>query len=67
MSNTSEARVSIYLGRDARAALIAEAERLDRSVSWIVQRALKIAASELAALPTVEEPHGDERRARRVA
>jgi len=62
MQKTSEARLSIYLGREAKAALLAEAERIDRPVSWIVQRALKIAASDLAAIPTEKEPFVRSRR-----
>lgn len=37
-----------------------EAARLDRSLSWVVQRAWKVARGEVKSLPSVNDPSGDE-------
>jgi uncharacterized small protein (TIGR04563 family) len=36
-----------------------EAARLDRSLSWVIQRAWKIARLEIKRLPSVEEAEED--------
>lgn len=35
-----------------------EAARLDRSLSWVIQRAWKIAREEIKKLPSVNDPEG---------
>jgi len=56
MSGTSEPRKqSLYFPRPIFEKLQAEARRADRSLSWIVQLALRNSWSIIAALPTVEE------------
>ena len=56
MSGTSEPRKqSLYFPRPIFEKLQAEAKRTDRSLSWIVQLALRNSWSIIAALPTVEE------------
>ncbi|MBK8258603.1 MAG: TIGR04563 family protein [Polyangiaceae bacterium] len=37
-----------------------EAARLDRSLSWVVQRAWKLARTEIKKLPSVNDVAGDE-------
>ena len=37
-----------------------EAARLDRSLSWVVQRAWKLARIEIKKLPSVNDVNGDE-------
>ena len=34
-----------------------EAARLDRSLSWVVQRAWKMAKADIKKLPSVNDPH----------
>lgn len=46
-------KTSIYLPRDARAELVAEAERLDRSVSWLLCRAWRSYRAAAGSLPGV--------------
>ena len=43
-------KISIYLSDDDLAWLPAQAERLDRSVSWIIRRALNIARKDIEGL-----------------
>ena len=58
---------SLYFPEDMLQEIIAEATRLDRSLSWIMQRAWAIARKEIRKMPSVndyfEEPansDGDE-------
>ena len=43
-------KISIYLSDDDLAWLPAQAERLDRSVSWIIRRALNVARKDIEGL-----------------
>jgi uncharacterized small protein (TIGR04563 family) len=45
---------SIYLDRETLALLRSEAHRQDRSVSWLVKKAIALAAPTLAKFPGVE-------------
>jgi uncharacterized small protein (TIGR04563 family) len=47
---------SLYFPVDMLAAIDTEAQRLDRSLSWVVQRCIKIAMAEIRALPSIAEP-----------
>ncbi len=47
---------SLYFPREMLEEIWAEARRLDRSMSWIVQRAWKIAKPEVSKYPSVNEP-----------
>ncbi len=51
---------SLYFPEDMLAEIKDEAARLDRSLSWVVQRAWKIARLEIRKLPSVNEPSGDD-------
>lgn len=46
---------SLYFPEDMLDEIKQEAVRLDRSLSWIVQRAWKIARLEIKRLPSVDE------------
>jgi len=45
-------RQSLYFQGEMLNEIIAEAARLDRPLSWVVQRAWKLARSEIKKLPT---------------
>jgi uncharacterized small protein (TIGR04563 family) len=47
---------SLYFPREMLEEIWAEARRLDRSMSWIVQRAWKLAKPEIGKYPSVNEP-----------
>ena len=51
---------SLYFPQEMLQEIQAEAARQDRSLSWIVQKAWKIAASELKKFPSVNELHSDD-------
>lgn len=46
---------SLYFPEETLAEISVEAKRLDRSLSWIVQRAWKMARAEIKKIPSVEE------------
>lgn len=46
---------SLYFPETMTAEMKAQAARLDRSLSWIVQRAWKLAQAEIAAMPSVSD------------
>jgi len=45
---------SLYLPADVVDALTEEAARLDRSLSWVVQRCVKLALNDIRQMPSVE-------------
>lgn len=47
---------SLYFPEDMLEALTREAERLDRSLSWVVQRCVKRGIPELKELPSTDGP-----------
>ena len=51
---------SLYFPESMLQEIKDEAARLDRSLSWIVQRAWKIARVEIKKLPSVNDVNGDE-------
>jgi uncharacterized small protein (TIGR04563 family) len=51
---------SLYFPEEMLAEIQTEATRLDRSLSWIVQRAWTIAAKEIKKYPSVNEGRGDD-------
>jgi hypothetical protein len=53
MSN-SRCRQSIYCEREIADAVEAEAKRLSRPLSWVVQRCVKIGLPHVRALPDLE-------------
>lgn len=53
---TDKRKQSLYFPEDMLEALTREAERLDRSLSWVVQRCVKLGMPELKGLPSTDEP-----------
>ena len=54
---------SLYFPEDMLQEIIAEAARLDRSLSWIMQRAWQVARKDIRKIPSVNdyiEPAEDE-------
>lgn len=47
------AKASMYFPAEMLERIHAEARRLDRSFSWVVQRAWVLAEDEIAAMPTI--------------
>ena len=63
-SKADKRKQSLYFPVEMLEEIIAEATRLDRSLSWIMQKAWQIARPELRKMPSVndyiEEPTSDE-------
>ncbi len=59
-SKTDKRKQSLYFPEAMLQEIKEEAARLDRSLSWIVQRAWKIARPDLRKLPSVNEIPDDE-------
>ena len=55
-SKSDKRKQSLYFPEQMLNEIAAEATRQDRSLSWIVQKAWKIAKSEIAKYPSVTEP-----------
>ena len=55
MAETDKRQQSLYFPEDMLEEIKDEAARLDRSLSWIVQRAWKIARLEIKRLPSVDD------------
>ena len=49
---TDHRKQSLYLNNDTLDQVLAEAARLDRSISWLMQHAWEIARSEIALIPS---------------
>ena len=47
---------SLYFPEDMLAEVQAEATRLDRSLSWVVQRAWTLSREKLKEIPSINEP-----------
>lgn len=57
MADQSDKRKqSLYFPADQLEEIKNEASRLDRSLSWIVQRAWKIAREDIKKLPGINDP-----------
>lgn len=56
MSKSDKRKQSLYFPEDMLAEITAEAARQDRSLSWIVQKAWKIARKDIMKYPSVNEP-----------
>ncbi len=56
MKNSDKRKQSLYFPEQMLNEIRAEAGRLDRSLSWLVQRAWKLARVELAKYPGTSEP-----------
>ena len=55
MSTGETRRQNLYFPADMLAELQAEAQRQDRSISWLMQQAWKIARSELRKIPSTTD------------
>ncbi len=59
-SKTDKRKQSLYFPESMLQEIKEEAARLDRSLSWVVQRAWKISRVEIKKLPSVNEVEGGE-------
>jgi len=59
MAGADKRKQSLYFPEDMLKEIQEEATRQDRSLSWIVQKAWKVARKELAKIPSVNEFPGD--------
>ena len=55
MAGTDKRKQSLYFPEDMLREIQDEAARQDRSLSWIVQQAWKIARSDIARFPSVND------------
>jgi uncharacterized small protein (TIGR04563 family) len=58
MAGTDKRKQSLYFPEDMLNEIRAEAERQDRSLSWIVQKAWKTARADLRKFPSVNDIEG---------
>jgi uncharacterized small protein (TIGR04563 family) len=54
MAGTDKQKQSLYFPKDMLAEIMREAVRLDRSLSWMVQQAWRIARSDVGKLPSID-------------
>jgi uncharacterized small protein (TIGR04563 family) len=59
-SKTDKRKQSLYFPESMLQEIKEEAARLDRSLSWVVQRAWKLARLEIKKLPSVNDVADDE-------
>jgi uncharacterized small protein (TIGR04563 family) len=64
MASTDKQKQSLYFPDDMLLEIMREATRLDRSLSWTVQQAWRVAREDLRKLPSVEYGRGAERERR---
>ncbi|MFT3835996.1 MAG: TIGR04563 family protein [Myxococcaceae bacterium] len=55
MSNTDHRKQSLYFPEDMLEEIQREAHRQDRSLSWIVQQAWKLARADMKKIPSVND------------
>ncbi|MBN2342128.1 MAG: TIGR04563 family protein [Deltaproteobacteria bacterium] len=60
MTKSDKRKQSLYFPEKMLNEIAEEAMRQDRSLSWIVQKAWKIAKSEISKYPSVNEPGDDD-------
>lgn len=56
MAGSDKRKQSLYFPEEMLKEIQAEAARQDRSLSWIVQKAWKIARSEIRKFPSINDP-----------
>ncbi|MGK0361205.1 MAG: putative small protein (TIGR04563 family) [Bradymonadia bacterium] len=56
MASSDKRKQSLYFPEEMLKEIQAEAARQDRSLSWIVQKAWKIARSEIRKFPSINDP-----------
>ncbi|MEY2668994.1 MAG: hypothetical protein RJA59_1632 [Pseudomonadota bacterium] len=54
--HTDKRKQSLYFPEEMLREIEHEAQRLDRSLSWVVQHAWKIARAQMAKIPGVNDP-----------
>jgi uncharacterized small protein (TIGR04563 family) len=59
-SKTDKRKQSLYFPESMLQEIKEEAARLDRSLSWVVQRAWKLARLDIKKLPSVNDVNGDD-------
>ncbi len=59
MANTDKRKQSLYFPEDMLKEIQDEANRQDRSLSWIVQQAWRIARTEIIRFPSVNDVLGN--------
>ena len=62
MAGTDKRKQSLYFPEDMLREIQEDANRQDRSLSWIVQQAWKIARNEIMRFPSVNDVIGGEAR-----
>ena len=60
MAGTDKRKQSLYFPEEMLKEIQEEANRQDRSLSWVVQQAWKIARERIKAFPAVNDVTGDE-------
>jgi uncharacterized small protein (TIGR04563 family) len=60
-SRSDKRKQSLYFPEEMLNEIIAEANRQDRSLSWIVQKAWKISRKEIMKYPSVNEPEAEKK------
>jgi uncharacterized small protein (TIGR04563 family) len=60
-NRSDKRKQSLYFPEDMLNEIIAEANRQDRSLSWIVQKAWKISRKEIMKYPSVNESEGEKK------
>lgn len=60
MAGTDKRKQSLYFPDSMLRELNKEKDRQDRSLSWIVQRCVRIALPEIRKLPGINDPDGTE-------
>ena len=60
MATSDKRKQSLYFPEDMLLEIKAEAQRQDRSLSWIVQKAWKIARVDISKYPSVNDIAGGE-------
>jgi uncharacterized small protein (TIGR04563 family) len=62
MAKSDKRKQSLYFPEEMLQEITTEATRQDRSLSWIVQKAWKIARKEITKYPSVNDPLEDEKK-----
>jgi len=60
MAGTDKRKQSLYFPEDMLNEIQSQAQRLDRSLSWVVQQAWKIAKAELRKVPSPNDMLDDD-------
>lgn len=55
MAGTDKQKQSLYFPKEMLGEIMNEAIRLDRSLSWMVQQAWRIARTEVSKLPSIDQ------------